>query len=155
MLIDNIFVNNEYVRSLKSLVLIDDISDHLPTCTILENVSIGLKEKKKVVTRKLTNNNIKLIQSELQQMNWNNYLETHCTNTTNVDSAFNYVHNKICESVNKHAPMKEKIVNIGKLRSKPWMTPGIKHSSQETKKNVQIVLKTGRNSLCSRNIYTV
>ena len=150
MLIDDIFVNNEYVRSLKSLVLIDDISDHLPTCTILENVSIGLKEKKKVVTRKLTNNNIKLI----QQMNWNNYLETHCTNTTNVDSAFNYVHNKICESVNKHAPVKEKIVNIGKLRSKPWMTPGIKHSSQKLKKMYTLYLKQG-GILCAQETYTL
>ena len=40
-LIDNIFVNNKYVRSLRSQILINDISDHLPTCTVLENVNTG------------------------------------------------------------------------------------------------------------------
>ena len=33
-LIDNIFVNNDFVRSLKSQIIINDISDHLPVCTI-------------------------------------------------------------------------------------------------------------------------
>ena len=33
-LIDNIFVNTEQVCDLRSVILINDISDHLPTCTI-------------------------------------------------------------------------------------------------------------------------
>ena len=99
-LTDNIFVNNKYVRSLRSQILINDISDHLPTCTVLENVNIGLKEKRKIMTRNLTDKTINLIQNELQLINWDNYLETHCTDITNVDSVFNHVHNKICESVN-------------------------------------------------------
>ena len=49
-LIDNIFVTSDYVRSLRSQILINDISDHLPTCTVIENVNIGSKEKRKIVT---------------------------------------------------------------------------------------------------------
>ena len=86
------------------------------------------------MTQKLTDKTINLIQNELQFINWDNCLEILCTDTTNVDSVFNYVHNKICESVNKHAPMKIKIVNTSKLKSEPWMTSGIKHSSQKIKK---------------------
>ena len=58
-LIDNIFVNSDFVRSLKSQILINDISDHLPICTVIENVNIGVKEKRKIVTRKLTNGKLK------------------------------------------------------------------------------------------------
>ena len=83
------------------------------------------------MTQNLTDKTINLIRNELQLINWDNYLETHCTDITNVDSVFNHVHNKICESVNKHAPIKEKTVNIGKPKREPWMTRGIKQSSQK------------------------
>ena len=46
-LIDNIFVNTEQVRDLRSVILINDISDHLPTCTIFGNVNLGFKKKRK------------------------------------------------------------------------------------------------------------
>ena len=45
-LIDNIFVNSEYVRDLRSVILINDISDHLPTCTILEKCKLRVKKEK-------------------------------------------------------------------------------------------------------------
>ena len=96
-LIDNIFVNSDFVRSLKSQILINDIfSDHLPICTVIENVNIGVKEKWKIVTRKLTNGKLKLIQNELQDINWSNYLETHCDNLSDVNCVTNVVHSKIC-----------------------------------------------------------
>ena len=135
-LIDNIFVNSDFVRSLKSQILINDISDHLPICTVIENVNIGVKEKRKIVTRKLTNGKLKLIQKELQDINWSNYLETHCNNLYDVNCVSNIVHTKICENINKHTPVKEITVNIGKLKNEPWMTPRIKRSSQKLKKIV-------------------
>ena len=39
-LINNIFVTDTYVLMLRSQIIIDDISDHLPTCVVLENVNI-------------------------------------------------------------------------------------------------------------------
>ena len=133
-LIDNIFVNSEFVRSLKSQILINDISDHLPICTAIENVNIGLKEKKKIVTRKLTKGKLKLIQIDLQNINWDNYLETYCDDPKDVNGVTKVLHNRICEGVNKHAPLKEVSINIRKIKSEPWMTPGIKRSSQQSKK---------------------
>ena len=69
-LIDNIFVNTEQVRDLRSVILINDISDHLPTCTILENVKLGLKKKRKIYSRKITENNLSMIRNELSAINW-------------------------------------------------------------------------------------
>ena len=51
-LIDNIFVNTEQLRDLRSVILLNNISDHLPTCTILENVNLGLKKKRKSILEK-------------------------------------------------------------------------------------------------------
>ena len=142
-LIDNIFVNSDFVRSLKSQILINDISDHLPICTVIENVNIGVTEKWKIVTRKITKGKLKLIQNELQCINWSNYLETHCNNPNDVNYITNVIHGKICENINKHVPLKEKTVNIGKLKSKPWMTPGLKRSSQKFKKLYKSYLRQG------------
>ena len=102
-----------------------------------------MKEKKKIKTWKINDNNLKLIRNELHSINWETYLATNCTNTADVDLVFNYVHDKICDSVNKHAPMKEKTVNVSKLKNEPWMTAGIKCSSQKLKKMYKICLKPG------------
>ena len=142
-LIDNIFVNSDFVRSLKSQILINDISDHLPICTVIENVNIGVKEKRKIVTRKITKGKLKLIQNELQCINWSNYLETHCNNPNDVNCITNVIHGKICDNIDKHAPLKEITVNTGKLKSEPWMTPGLKRSSQKLKKLYKLYLKQG------------
>ena len=79
-----------------------------------------MKEKKKIKTRKINDNNLKLIRNELHSINWETYLATNCANTADVDLVFNNVHDKICDSVNKHAPMKEKTVNVSKLKNEPW-----------------------------------
>ena len=79
----------------------------------------------------------------MQDINWSNYLETYCDNPSDVNCVTNVVHSKICENINKHVPLKEITVNIGKLKSEPWMTPGIKRSSQKLKKLYKLYLKQG------------
>ena len=60
-LIDNVFVSDTYVPMTCSQIIIDDISDHLPTCVILENINIGVKERKIIITRKMSKKAINLI----------------------------------------------------------------------------------------------
>ena len=86
---------------------------------------------------------MKLIQNELQCINWSNYLETHCNNLNDVNCITNVIHGKICEKIDKHVPLKEITVNIGKIKSEPWMTPGLKRSSQKFKKLYKLYLKQG------------
>ena len=54
ILIDNIFVSDTYVPMIRSQIIIDDISDHLQICVILENINIGAKERKRITTRKMS-----------------------------------------------------------------------------------------------------
>ena len=141
-LIDNIFVHSDFVRSLRSKILINDISDHLLSCIVIENINIGSKEKKTIITRKLNENKLKLIKKELQNVNWDNYISINCNKPDDVNCLFENVHAKICESINKHAPLKEETVNVGKLRQEPWMTSGLKRSSQKLKKLYKSYLKS-------------
>ena len=142
-LIDNIFVNTEQVRDLRSVILINDISDHLPTCMILENVNLGKKKKRKIYSRKITENSLSMIRKELSAINWGTYLARNCVNMTDVDSLFNCVHGKICDSIDKNAPVKEKIVHEYAIKSEPWMTAGIKRSSKKLKTMYKAMLKPG------------
>ena len=125
-LIDNIFVTDTYVPMLRSQIIIDDISDHLPTCVILENINIGVKEKKKIVMRKMSKKAVNLICDELNKVNWDSYLLNNCSDTNNVNIVFSCIHNKICDSVNRYAPRKESTVQLQKCKSESWITNAIK-----------------------------
>ena len=125
-LIDNIFVSDEFVPRLRSQIIINDIGDHLPTCVVLENVNIGMKEKRKIVTRNLCKKNVELICSELVGLNWDDHLKENCSDSQNVNETFNCIHNKICDTMNRHAPIKERSIHMLKFKSEAWITNGIK-----------------------------
>ena len=125
-LIDNIFVSDTYVPMTCSQIIIDDISDHLPTCVILENINIGLKERKKIITRKMSKKAVNLIYNDLNEVNWDSYISNECSDTNNVNSVFNCIHSKMCDSVNGYAPLKEHTVKLRKFKSESWITNGIK-----------------------------
>ena len=67
----------------------------------------------------------------------------HQGHTFTVNCLTNSIHGKICENIDKHAPLKEITVNVSKLKSEPWMTPGLKCSSQKFKKLYKSYLKQG------------
>ena len=142
-LIDNIFVSDTYVPMTRSQIIIDDISDHLPTCVILENINIGVKERKKITTRKMSKKTINLICNDLNEVNWARYISNDCNDNDNVNSVFNCIHNKICDSVNRHAPLKEHTVKLRKFKSESWITKGIKRSSRVLKNLYKKTLKEG------------
>ena len=142
-IIDNIFVSDTYVPMTRSQIIIDDISDHLPTCVILENINIGVKERKKIITRKMSKKAINLICNDLNEVNWEWYISNDCNDNNNVNSVFNCIHTKICDSVNRHAPLKENTVKLRKFKSEPWITKGIKRSSMVLKNLYKKTLKEG------------
>ena len=53
-LIDNIFVPTTLTLVFNSYLLVDDMSDHLPIITVLQNVELCSKSKKIIETRGLT-----------------------------------------------------------------------------------------------------
>ena len=132
-LIDNISISDKFVPMLSSQIIVDDISDHLPTCVVLENVNLGVKEKKKFLMWKLSKKAVMLICDELNYVNWDSYLSYNCSNAKNVNNVFNCIHNKFCDSVNRYSPLKEHTVQLRKFKSEPLITYGIKKSLRTLK----------------------
>ena len=140
-LIDNIFISDTYVPMTHSQIIIDDISDHLPTCVILENINIGVKERKIIITRKMSNKAINHICNDLNDLNWDQYISNNCNDSNNVNSVFSCIHTKICDVVNRYASLKEHIVKLRKFKSESWITKGIKQSSVVLKNLYEKTLK--------------
>ena len=132
---------------IRSQIIIDDISDHLPTCVILENINIGAKERKRITTRIMSKSSINLIRNELHDVNWASYISNYCNDSENVNTIFNCIHSKICDSVNKYAPLRECIVKIKKFKSESWITKGIKRSSIVLKNLYKKTLSVGCDDL--------
>ena len=122
---------------IRSQIIIDNISDNLPTCVILENINIGAKERKRITTRIMSKKSVNLMFKELSDVNWAMYISNNCNDSDNVNTVFNCIHNKICDSVNKHAPLREHMVKIRKFKSESWITKGIKQKFNYFKESLQ------------------
>ncbi len=69
-LIDNIYIPSTLSNNLLSMILVTDISDHLPCLTILKGTSNELKEPVTTEYRKLDDHNITRIKNALKPMDW-------------------------------------------------------------------------------------
>ena len=65
MLIDNILVSSEQIGSINSYICIDNMCDHLPCVTILQNALMTGKEPVTIKTRKLDKLSISRLNTEL------------------------------------------------------------------------------------------
>ena len=86
---------------------------------------------------------INLICNDLNEVNWEWYISNDCNDSNNVNSVFNCIHTNICDSVNRHAPLKEHTVKLRKFKSESWITKGIKRSSMVLKNLYKKTLKEG------------
>ena len=78
-------------------------------------------KKQQIVTyRKITEENIKLINEDLQGHNWEEILEKRGT-----DDSFSILHETPIMSMNKHMPLKTKKLTKKDISKEPWITKGI------------------------------
>ena len=134
-LIDNIFLDSLLTGSITNRIIIDDISDHLPTVTILENINHSVKKKAKIISRDTQTGQLKSLKKDLtEKLNSVKLIG-------NVDKQFNTVHKILLKSLNEHCPIREHIVNSKKIRREPWLMSGIVISSTRQRKLYQNSIK--------------
>uniref|UniRef100_A0A3B5QAJ9 Reverse transcriptase domain-containing protein n=1 Tax=Xiphophorus maculatus TaxID=8083 RepID=A0A3B5QAJ9_XIPMA len=128
-LIDNIFTN--YMESkLRSGLLINDISDHLPVFVILEDVCRKINKVTNITYKRIiSEDSIRALRNDLQSQNWKVLYEER-----NIDKAFD-IFTKIFKAFyDKNCP----IVTCNyrqKNKHKPWITKGI-HNACKKKNNL-------------------
>ena len=60
-LTDNIFISKLLQRSFDSMILVEDISDHLPSLVLMKQTKMSNKEPLNLTSRALNDNKIKCI----------------------------------------------------------------------------------------------
>ena len=125
-LIDNVFVSLNLHKRYESAILINDMSDHLPTLTLLRQTKIKNNTPLIFESRKLNDTNKKLIKEALHKIDWISKLSgTSCNENYNI---FTNVLKTIMDEI---SPLK-KIRISGKRRYiEPWMSRGLEISSRK------------------------
>ena len=125
-LIDNIFVSGKLHHFFESAVLLTDISDHLPTLTLLKQTKLLHKKPLEFESRLLTESKLKRIKQQLLQIDWSSTL----SNTTSNDN-FNTFLCQLNNTMDEISPIKKVTISAKHCFVEPWMTRGLEISSKK------------------------
>ena len=127
-LIDNIFFSKLLQRSLDSMILLEDISNHLPSLVLMKQTKMMNKEPLNFKSRALNDNKIKCITEELKCKDWNEILRSD-----NVNVNFDQFCNELNETMDTYAPVKNVRISWKHKFTEPWMNKSIKKASNKCK----------------------
>ena len=100
-LIDNILVSHSLYNKSNSAIIINDLSDHLPCISVIENMKSRKGETIELTKRDMKGENIKQLRFALSEHNWSNIHRN-----TDVSAKFEYVHTTILKYIDQHCPEK-------------------------------------------------
>ena len=131
-LIDNIIDEQSMLNLCTSNVLIEDISDHLPSVLSISGLKLNKKEKVKITSRDTRKRNVEALLNTLSRIDWCKFL------TEDVNSSFNSLYNELSKNLDHFVPFITHEVNHKNLRREKWITSGILNSINMSKKNYKI-----------------
>ena len=105
-LIDNIFVSGKHHDKIKSCVILHDISDHFLSFIIVEGLLAKKREPKVVLSKDITDEKIKSLNSELSDINWENVIPT-----INATEAYDIFIDLLQNHLDKHISLREKLIS--------------------------------------------
>ena len=121
-LIDNIFLSHRFQHHYTSNILIDDISDHMPSIIRLRNQKKNKKEPLKILTREMNESKLKVLNSTLSVMPWDCIL-----NCLDAAESFNCFHKQIQETLDEMIPLKMKTISYNRILRDPWLTSSLRN----------------------------
>ena len=128
-LIDNIIVSENLCGSYHSNVLINDMSDHMPTICILNSFKTTKKEPIYITSRDTRPRNITALKEHLNAYDWSGLL-----NNTDVDVNADTLNRVLQFETEYCTPVKSRKIHGDKLRRDPWLTAQLKHCIDKSKK---------------------
>ena len=128
-LIDNIIVSQNFCGKYVSSILVNDMSDHLPTICVISSFTAVSREKVIISSRDTRPKNMKALRTELNNHDWSQDLKDDSP-SVNMEN----VHNVITTIVEKCIPTNSREIKHKNLRKEPWLTSGIKMSIDKNKK---------------------
>ena len=137
-LIDNIIVSENLCGKYSSNILINDMSDHMPTICVLESMKASKKDKKVITSRDIRPKNIAALKSHLSSYNW-----TELLNSDSLDANFDTFGEILQLELDRCTPVNTRTVSHRALRKEPWVTPSLKRCIE---KNKRLYCKTLKNT---------
>ena len=140
-LIDNIFIDCKLLGRHLSKIKIDDISDHFPAIAVLDHLIPRINETIKIQSRDLQDCTLEKINTELSGITWETVI------TENANDSFDKFHNVLCNTIERHSPLKSKTINIAKLWSERWISKGLQKCMCKQKLLYQASIKRDASQL--------
>ena len=118
-LIDNIIVSQNLLTNTDSRIIIDDISDHLPSLVKFNDQLQKTNTVKTITSRNLNEKNLTKIKDTLMTTDWSTII------TENVDESFDLFHNVLLKTLDNHAPIVTRKLSNKSYRREPWLTASL------------------------------
>ena len=128
-LIDNIIVSQNLCGSFVSSVLINDISDHLPTACVIPALITSKKGPVTITSRDTRPKNMVALKRQLSLINWAEELQSNSC-SKNMDTFTQ----KVTEIVERCIPEQTRHINHTHLCRELWLTLSIKRSIEKNKR---------------------
>ena len=128
-LIDNIIVSQNLCGSFTSSVLINDISDHLPTACIIPSMVSAKKEPVMITSRDTRPKNMKALQKQLSVIDW-----SEVTSRESCSDNLETLTNILTDMINRCIPEHTRYLNHKCLRREPWLNTGLQRSIDKNKR---------------------
>ena len=135
-LIDNIIVSQNLCGAYTSNILVNDISDHLPSVCVLTSLVSAKKEPIMIKSRDTRVRNLLALKSEIREYDWSQLISDPCP-SKNMDC----VNTQLTDIIDRCIPHKECRINHRHLRREVWLTASIKLSIDKNKKLYAKMLK--------------
>ena len=126
-LIDNILISKKLQSNYESVILIDDMSDHLPCILTLKNYN-DMHTPTIRIKRNINNCTIDKMLSDLSKVDWSESL-----NNKNATESFTVFHSILMSTLNKHVPEQVMKKKLSKACC-PWMSKGFRQSLLKSKR---------------------
>ena len=146
-LIDNIIISENLCGSYHSNVLINDMSDHMPTICILNSFKTTKKEPISITSRDTRPRNIAALKEHLNTYDWTGLLNSPDIDV-NVGTLSNVLHfeTELC------TPVKSRKINGDQLRCEPWLTAQLKRCIDKSKRLYRASIRKN-STQCDVNTY--
>ena len=124
-LIDNIYVSNQLQRDFESTIIVNDLSDHLPSLTMLKQMKLLSKEPLTFISRCLNEQKLKEVNHRLMRKDWIGLL----TGTT-CDDKFNQFSSIVNTTLDEIEPPRTIKISAKRRYIEPWMTRRLEEASR-------------------------
>ena len=111
------------------MILIDDLSDHLPSLVLMKQTKLRNKDPLCFNSRSLTADKIEQIRNDLKTKDWIGMLINEDVNK-NLDK----FSEELESSMNKYAPNKEIRISWKRKFTEPWMNKSVEKASEKCRK---------------------